>query len=514
MRAFDYQKQAIRRSRNEPLMALFMEQGTGKTFTAIKIMEHAFNRGEISRLIVFCPNTLTYNWQLELKNVLNCEYKILRYDNKTNVKDARDEVFEDFLDDDLVSKTIYQLHELGYTGTKREIINSQKKVLRILVFNYEKAVYMKQHIKRFKPDSFILDEVHKLRNHKAQRTSHVYALTRGTSRRLVLTGTPVVKGKWDLYQYIRFLDHNVFGRYTEFRQNFVRMGGFMNKEQIGMKNEKRFNDIISQYAFTKTLDMPLPDEFTISCKLPAKVVNIYKKLEEDMMVELDKLEQRLTIDQLKELLIKNVVKFKKSESYYKLFMLAEPYLNRATTEIVITKNMRLMQITGGFLKLDSGANEHLHSEKVKSLMEWIKEEKTDKPIVIGCAYIAEIELLEAELTKKNYRVANFRNVNKRDQIYKDFQEGKYDILLMQFSSGALGLNLQNADTVVFYSYTYGGDDYSQFIARIRRHGQKSRMRLVYIVAEDTKDQDILDILKSRKLENDNFIKSIDTINKK
>ena len=130
------------------------------------------------------------------------------------------------------------------------------------------------------------------------------------------------------------------------------------------------------------------------------------------------------------------------------------------------------------------------SDKWEILLELLDE---SSPNLIFCQYVPEVEYLTQELRKKfpGKRVENYQDIRKRDAIYRDFQEGEIDILIMQIASGSVGLNLQRSHNLIFYSWSFSYDNFIQAIARIKRQGQIHPMRVTLIVALDTIDEDIL-----------------------
>lgn len=508
LKPLPHQSEGIRRARYEPFLALFMEQGTGKTLTAIKIMEEAFKRGEIERLIIYCPNTLTYNWLVELQSILEVPHKILRFDKKTGAKGNREEITTEFLSSDLRYYTLNQLREMGYKGRKCDIVNQQERILRIIIINWEKTGKMMNELKKFKSDSFIVDECHKLKNHNAQRSKNVFAITRGAVKGLILSGTPIGKGKWDLFMQLRILKPTILGSWKQFSNDFIVKGGFMGKEIVGIKHERQLDKLVSQYSYVVKSDMKDPEFIYVSCVMPSKARKMYKQLDSEMIAELDRLPEDVSRKQIKTLLKKNAIRYRARDSYYNLWMKALPYIKESTSELALTKHLRMQQLSGGFLTLDSGKVEKVHDSKIQALVECLSDHKTDNPVIVFCAYIAEIDAI-CDVLKDKYRVANWRDTKNRDKIYQDFRNGKYDIIVMQITSGSLGLNLQNADLEIFYSITFLGDEYAQAIARIRRLGQKNSTKVVHLVNEDTHDMDIINVVGERMALNTNFLSSID-----
>ena len=176
---------------------------------------------------------------------------------------------------------------------------------------------------------------------------------------------------------------------------------------------------------------------------------------------------------------------------------AEPYINVASCDLTIIQLIRLHQLTGGFLKLDSGEVVRLGEDKLKLAIEYLRDRAL--PTVVFCNFVEEIRLLEREFKKAfpHKRVVNYRDSQNREKVQEDFKRGKVDIIILQIHSGSTGLNFQRANAVLFYSTNHSGDDYSQAICRIKRPGQENQMEVVSLLCEGTIDEDIANSLRSK-----------------
>ncbi len=481
---------------------------TGKTPIAIKSIEERYRRGEVSRVLIFAKNTLLYNWELEIQKFLELpksQYSIERL--KAKNKKERTQLYEEFLSQDLELLTLKQLHAKGYKGKKKDILKRNKPKLLILLVNYEKALtnVMYSELRKYKPHMLIVDESHKLKSRNAQTAKNIYRLTRMTDYRIIMTGTPT-DGKYeDLFMQYKILDESIFGtRYKDFEDRYIRKGGYMGYEIVGYKNEEELKQIIRDTSYRVTLEEnvklpPLTFKY-LTCELPSKARKAYNEMNADMMTQLDRMSSEVSRTKLKEICRGNDIYYRPNESYASLLLKAFSQLNIASCDLTITKMMRLQQITGGFLTMDGGEVVYLGSSKLEVVKEEVLE--ASEPTIIFCQYVAEIELLEEELSKlkrgkRKLRVENFRDLKKRDKVYKDFQEGKVDVLILQLSSGSEGLNLQRATRLIFYSWGFSLIDYIQGVARIKRRGQTKPMQVIHIVAEDTRDLEILNTLQDK-----------------
>ena len=508
LKLYDHQIKALRRVLNEPFYSLFMEQGTGKTPVAIKAIEDRYNKELITKVMICAPATILYNWELELHKFLGLkksQYTIERLNHRR--KDKRNEAYKKFQSKDISSLTVKELKKKGLTGkTKSEMLSQCKPKLLILLINYEKSRVMYKELRKFKPHFLIVDESHKLRNRNAQISKNIYKLTRGSQYRLMMTGTPICNGYEDLFMQFKIMDDNVLGPdYKDFESNYVKKGGYMGHEIVGYYNEDELKQIVQDNSFRVKIEdcIKLPKLITrfMFCELNPKARKAYDEMNKEMITQVEKISEEITRKELKAICNEHGVVYSTRESYTSLFLKAAEFLNTASCELIITKVMRLQQIAGGFLTLDSGDVIPISKDKLAVVKEVVGD--ATRPVIIFCQYVSEIELLLTELAKikrnkKAIRVRSYRNPKDRDKVYAEFHEGGVDVLILQLRSGSVGLNLQLSNKLVFYSWNFSSDDYVQAIARIKRNGQKRPMEVIHIIAEDTVDMSILEAVKHKR----------------
>ena len=504
IKLFPYQKEGLERTLKNPFYPLFMEAGTGKTPIVIKSIEQRYKDDEIQRVLLFVPNTILYNWELEIAKFLNIpksQYIVERLNIKK--KDKRLEAYYEFIKNDLSLNTLKELKAKGYEGTKKKILSDHKPKLLILLLNYEKAPIMYKDLRKFKAQMLVIDESHKLKNRGAQISKNIYKLGRDADYRILLTGTPICNGYEDLFMQYKILDPDIFGpSYGDFENKYIIKGGYMGYKIVGYRNEEELKEVVRDTSYRVRLEdcAQLPDLTTkyLTTELNTQARKAYNEINAEMLTQIDKAPSR---KELKKVCREKGIFYKPRESYTSLLVKTVDYINTSSCELMVTKLMRLQQIAGGFLTLDNDEVIELGREKAKVAIEEVLD--STRPVIIFCQYVSEIELLKKELSKlkrnkKKLRVESYRDPKTRDVIYKDFHKGRIDVLILQLASGSVGLNLQKANKVIFYSWSFSSDDYVQGIARIKRRGQKYPMQLIHIIAEDTVDLEILEAVKYKR----------------
>lgn len=497
---FPHQKEGVRRALARPFFALFMEQGTGKTPTAIRIVEKFYRKSYLHRWMIVAPDTLLYNWQREWEEWGRLSgVRVVRLGGRKRAQWVSQ--LEQLRKDDLDFHTLKELRSRG--------LNRDGQPLTVLLINFEKVRILEPQLKRLKFQGLIVDESQRLKNRNAQVSKAVYRVTRGCKARGLLSGTPTPQGYWDIFMQFKIMDETVFGSdWSSFANQYIRKGGYMGKQMVGYRNEEELVATIRENSYRVELSdcinlPPLRFKY-LSCELTGAAVKAYDELYEELYTRISEEASR---SRLKAVLRAHHIPYRPGDSYLSLFTAAEPFLNVASCELTVTQRIRLHQLTGGFLTLDSGEVVQLSRDKLRATIDYLKDRSL--PTVVFCQYVPEIKMLERELRKAfpKKRVENYRDSDNRERLQEDFSQGKIDVIILQLHSGSLGLNFQAANSVFFYSLNNSTEDFTQAMARIRRPGQKNRMEVVTLLAEGTVDEDILTNVQRKAGDMENLWKS-------
>lgn len=493
---YPHQKEGVRRALTRPFYALFMEQGTGKTPTAIRIIEKRYKRDGLHRWLVLAPNTLLYNWKKEWERWGRLSgVRVVRLEGKKQVDWALE--LEDLRNRDLDFHPLKELRSMGKTRDGQPLV--------VLLLNFEKARLLEPQLRKLKFQGLIIDESQRVKNRNAQTAKVTYRVTRNCSSRVLLSGTPTPQGYEDLFMQFKIMNENILGgRWTDFAGKYLRKGGYMGKQIVGYQNEDELKAIVADNSYRVRIDdcVKLPTMSIVyrTCKLTGKAAKAYRELYEELYTCIPEEASR---SRLKAVLRQHHIPYRPDESYLTLMLKADGLINVASCELTVTQRIRLHQLTGGFLTLDSGESVHMSRDKLNMAIEYLRGRT--RPTVVFCQYVAEIRMLEQELRQafSKWRVENYRDSRNREQLQDDFDRGLIDIMILQLHSGSIGLNFQRADSLMFYSLNNSTEDFVQAMARIKRPGQKHLMEVVILLAEETVDEDILANLetKTERMEN-------------
>lgn len=223
---YPHQIEGIRQLARRTSFLLADDMGLGKSLQALTIFVIDVFMGLSKSAIVVCPATLKGNWADEIVKFTKVHFVVLEGTPK-----QRDRLLLDFA---------------SYDGPK------------ILVVNYEQ---LKPHLHVLNAMHFdvgIFDEAHYMKNHTSARTKACHALN--NRRSFLLTGTPMLNHVDDLWALLHKIDPNRWPRYYSFVNRYAVMGGYKDKQIIGVKNEKQLiesvHDIMLRRLKKDVLDLP------------------------------------------------------------------------------------------------------------------------------------------------------------------------------------------------------------------------------------------------------------------
>lgn len=360
------------------------------------------------------------------------------------------------------------------------------------IINYDRIIHpaRKAHLAAYlseDPHSIIIaDEVHKIKNPQAKRSKVMWQLGKCAQYRLMLTGTPISKNPLDLFAQFRFYDETVFGtRWAAFRRQYAVFGGYGNYELLRLINLKTLRRKIKPHIFQAKketcLDLPSKTHEIVSVELKSHTTHnnsnkgsreLYNTLARDAIAE-----------------------FKGRE---------------IEAPLVLTRMLRLSQITGGFVTsyADDDPDQRqvmsCGTEKLDAFRDLITNlyEQDRKKIAVFCRFLPELGALAKACKAAGYTVLPFYGATTqpiREQRIAYFEEANEPcVFLAQISTGSLGITLTAASEAIFYSHTYNYAEFEQACDRLHRIGQKRPCTYYHLVAKDTVDETVWLALQTKR----------------
>lgn len=321
------------------------------------------------------------------------------------------------------------------------------------------------------PYACVVDESSRIANWKAICTQAAFDLRRNAAIKLIMTGSEIKKNIEDLYAQFEFLDPNVIGvgDYYAFRNRYCIMGGYKNKEIIGYNHIEELMGLIAPHVYQCTKDI---------LKLPPK---LYEKRIVELSPEQKKLYQQI----------------KKGEA------------EKISTKNVLTKILRLQQVSSGYWNTDATQTDIETGKKIKVPVEThevvppsrnpkLREilaiaREVSHPMIIWVQSMYECQILEAALSKLGEVVKIIGDTPKeeRNGIVQRFQTGRVPYFIGTEAAGGIGITLTAARTVVYFSNSQRFGDRVQSEDRAHRKGQTGSVTIIDLVAKSTVDVVVL-----------------------
>jgi SNF2 family DNA or RNA helicase len=156
----------------------------------------------------------------------------------------------------------------------------------------------------------------------------------------------------------------------------------------------------------------------------------------------------------------------------------------------LTKLLYLRQLCGQYNK-----------SKLDALMDLI--ESTSDRLIIFYNFKEEFERIKALIKRP------LSYVNGQGMELENYRVADDSITLVQYQSGATGLNLQLANKVIYYSLPLSSNLYEQSKKRIHRLGQDRPCYYYHLLVDGSIEHDIKKVLAKRKDFTDELFREVD-----
>ena len=157
--------------------------------------------------------------------------------------------------------------------------------------------------------------------------------------------------------------------------------------------------------------------------------------------------------------------------------------------------MKLRQICGGIVHADEWTA--VGKSKLETLTE-LMETLAGHPVVIWGEFRFEIERIHETLAKIGYKghVLYGGSTDVQTKI-EEFQSGKLDYLVCHPAAVGHGITLTKASHAIYYTLGYSYEQHQQSVDRIHRVGQTDPCTYYYLLAEDTIDEIVYQVLRNK-----------------
>lgn len=159
-----------------------------------------------------------------------------------------------------------------------------------------------------------------------------------------------------------------------------------------------------------------------------------------------------------------------------------------------------------YLSPETSDYEALHDAKLEALDD-ILEEAGGSPVLCSYSFKSDAERIMKRF--KKYKPVNLTATKASDteKVVNDFAEGKIKLMIGHAASIGHGIDglQQSCSIVVWFGLNWSLELYEQMNGRIDRQGQKSPVRIIRILCNDSVDLAVADAL-ARKTDDQNGLK--------
>lgn len=431
----EYQKYAIEFIKKNPIAAILLDMGMGKTSIVLSALnELMYDSFEVTKVLIIAPLRVARNtWSDEIK----------KWDHLNGIR--------------------YSI----VVGTAAERLEALKVDADIYIINRENVPWLIEDSgMAFDYDCVVVDELSSFKNWQAKRFKALMKVRPKIRRIVGLTGTPSSNGLMDLFAEFKVLDMGErLGRFiSQYRVNYFkpdRMNGpiiYTYKLLPGAEERiyNRISDITISMKATDYLDMP------------ELISNEYKVYLDD--------DERSKYEEMKDELVLQLPG------------------GEITAANAASLSGKLSQLANGAIYDDDGSVNAFHERKLDALEDLI-ESANGKPILVAYWFKHDLARITESLNKLK---VVFEKLDSDKSIEK-WNAGELQVGLIHPASAGHGLNLQSGgNVIVWFGITWSLELYQQTIARLWRQGQTSgTVTVIHIVTEDTVDERILKALEAK-----------------
>ena len=313
------------------------------------------------------------------------------------------------------------------------------------IINYD-LIFRRPELLKMKFDTIMLDESSMIQNETAKRTKAIMKLK--TDNVILLSGTPT-GGKYEkLYSQLKLLGWNISKSqyWTEFIETrSIDMGGFKIPVVTGYKNIGRLKRKMRQYGcnFLKTDEVfDLPAQTFTDIKI--NTTKEYRKFRKDKIVTI--------------------------------------YGRELVGDTTLTQMLYERQLCGAY-----------NAEKLAAFADIM--DSTNDRLIVFYNFNTELDALKTICEK---RQRPFSIVCGAVKDLDDYKNENDSVTFIQYQAGAMGLNLQKANKIIYFTPPLSSELYEQSKKRIHRIGQERPCFYYRLICKNSIEEKIYKTLEMRR----------------
>ena len=439
MKLYEHQSNALKETADKTHVAYYHDMGLGKTFTGAEKMMQLGARVNL----VICQKSKIDDWVEHFRTVPNTD---------------------GFLVDDALDLTDKKQYQLFCNLIKLQPDNMPPRYMVVGIINYELA-FRRLELAKLKDFTLMLDESSLIQNENSKRSRFILKKLKPKNV-VLLSGTPT-GGKYErLWSQLNLLGWKIskklfYNQYVDY--HYEDNEGFPLMIIDGYKNGERLKRKMRQHGcnFLKTEEVfDLPEQIHNTIKV--QTTKEYRKFRKDCIVIIPGC--TTGIDEAMD----------------------RPHVSDTDIELVgdttLTKMLHERQLCRQYNKA-----------KLEAFRDLV--ESTNDRLIVFYNFTEELEALCKIAWDSNRPVAV---VNGKQKDLLPYENVETSITFIQYQAGAMGLNLQKANKIVYFTPPLSSELFEQSKKRIHRIGQEKPCFYYYLTCKGSIEEKIYRTLAMRR----------------
>lgn len=425
----------------------FSVPGSGKTATVIGTYAFLKEKKEVDRIIMIGPKNAFGSWIDEFQICFGLEAQSKDFYLNIHSKEMK--------------STQDRKYQLSFESGNKELI----------LINYESLSSLESVLLNNIDDRTLLvfDEVHKIKNPSGQRANVAIKVSKNAKRIIALTGTPIPNSYQDLFNVLNILYSEDYKDFFGYSVRELKNAGESEIVEINEKMKPFFCRVTKEQ---QQVPLPNPDiiekiEVTeVENKLFKIIYQTYKSNLFALMARLMQLgsDPKLLLKSLDVSIFESIID---DESDFSADIETRDY-----AEDIVGLVDKISETSKTATTLDLISN--LVSE--------------NKKVIVWCVFVSSIQLLEEKCREKGLNVKSIYGetpLDERLQLIKDYQQGKFDVLITNPHTLAESVSLhQVCHDAIYYEYSFNLVHLLQSKDRIHRLGLAHNQYTQYYYMEN------------------------------
>ena len=407
--------------------AHFMEMRVGKTPTVLNEFMLFRRDHNLRRLFVLTPSHYQHAWGREFERFVPANIPVYTFVSRHRKK----------------FQHLRYLQEYAFIVHYEALLSKASQELFVELFK--------------EPVMLVCDESAMIKNPNSIFSKWARILGTRAAVKRVLSGFPAPNGPQDLWAQLKLIDATDREFYP-FRAQFTTLGGFKGRQVVGTRNQAELEELLQENSFRakrKDWGGKIESDYeVVDLGMTKEQKKAYKEMDDNFMLELQG-GQLLTVGQ------------------------------------VITKRMKLQQISSGFVIKENGEVETLvpftKTSKFKHLLNRLENEISGKVLIVA-HYKATIRLLMESLVNfypllmvnKSMSTEFNRNLETEKEVFNSSPQ--FRVLIGQSQTLKYGHTLVGTEklpctSICFFENDYNLDTRVQCENRPQGDGQKSAIHI-------------------------------------